>query len=182
SLYTALRDALVERAGAAKPGDPLDEETLVGPLISIDDAVRVEEQIRAAVARGARIATSGTRDGASVDRAVLGAVPDAAEVSCQEIFGPVGTLAAFDDFGEALRRVNASRFGLQAGVFTNDLAHAWQAFEELEVGGVVIGDVPSTRVDAMPYGGVKDSGVGREGLRYAIRELTEPRLMLLRRG
>jgi acyl-CoA reductase-like NAD-dependent aldehyde dehydrogenase len=177
----ALREKLVARVQASRSGDPLEEGTFVAPLISVEDAVRVEGWVQAALDRGAKLVCGGARDGAVFDLTILEDVPADAEVSCQEVFGPVMTLESFTDFGDALRRANDTRFGLQAGVFTDSLSHAWQAFETLEVGGVVIGDVPASRVDAMPYGGVKESGHGREGVRYAIQEMTEPRLMLLRR-
>ena len=124
----------------------------------------------------------GRRRGVFFEATVLENVPHDAKVSCREVFGPVCTLEACEDFGAALAAVNASDFGLQAGVFTPRLEHALRAHEELEVGGVIVNDVPTTRIDAMPYGGVKASGQGREGVRYAIEEMTERRLLLLRRG
>ena len=184
SLHGALQTALVEgaRALTAAMGDPHDERTRLGPLVREEEARRVEAWVVEAVASGARVLCGGKRQGAFVQASVLADVPHDAKVSCREVFGPVCTLEAFDDFGAALRVVNASDFGLQAGVFTPRLEHALLAFEELEVGGVVVNDVPTSRVDAMPYGGVKASGQGREGLRYAIEELTERRVLLLRRG
>jgi acyl-CoA reductase-like NAD-dependent aldehyde dehydrogenase len=110
---------------------------------------------------------------------VLAGVPADARLACDEAFGPVAVLSRFGDFGDALREANDSRFGLQAGVFTNDLAHAWRAFRELEVGGVVVNDSPTYRIDNMPFGGIKDSGSGREGIRYAIEDLTEPRVLVV---
>lgn len=177
----ALREALIARANALRSGDPLDEATELGPLVSVHDARRIEAVVAAALARGARLLCGGVRDGACFAPTLLEGVPDDADAACEEVFGPLATLEVFDEFGDALRRANASRYGLQAGVFTNDLAHALRAFDELEVGGVIVGDIPSLRVDAMPYGGAKDSGVGREGVRYAIAEMTEPRLLVLRR-
>jgi acyl-CoA reductase-like NAD-dependent aldehyde dehydrogenase len=183
SLHAALRSALV--AGAqelnAAMGDPHDERTRLGPLVREAEAQRVEEWVAQAVAGGARVLCGGRRRGAFHEATVLEGVPRDARVSCREVFGPVCTLAPFERFDDALDEVNASDFGLQAGVFTPRLEHALRAHEELEVGGVVVNDVPTSRVDAMPYGGVKGSGQGREGLRSAMREMTEPRVLLLRR-
>lgn len=181
SIHATLRDLLVERTTRQRKGDPFDPQTFVTAMITVEDAIRIEEWIHDAVANGARILCGGTRERATVDLTILENVAADADVSCKEAFGPVLVLEPFDDFAAALDRVNASRFGLQAGVFTDSIDRATQAFETLDVGGVVIGDVPSTRVDAMPYGGVKDSGTGREGVRYAIEEMTEPRLLLLKR-
>jgi acyl-CoA reductase-like NAD-dependent aldehyde dehydrogenase len=133
-----------------------------------------------AVAAGARLLCGGTREGAMLAATVLENVPASADVCQQEAFGPVAVLSSFEDFGEALRTVNDSAFGLQAGIFTRDLYKAQQAWDELEVGGVLIGDVPSWRVDNMPYGGVKDSGLGREGIRFAMEDMTEIRLLVVR--
>ncbi len=182
SRLDALRDALVARTAALVVGDPLDETTDIGPLIDEGEARRVEQWIAEAVEAGARLLVGGERRGAFLTPALLENVPERASLECREVFGPVATLAAFDDFEAALERVNASPFGLQAGIFTGRLEHALAAFERLEVGGVVVGDVPTTRADAMPYGGVKASGLGREGVRFAIEELTERRTLLLRRG
>ena len=181
NVLPRLREELVMRANALKVGDPLDEATDLGPLVSLDDARRVERVVEAARARGATVLCGGVRDGSCVAPTILEGVPHDAEASCEEVFGPVATIEGFDDFAEAIRLANASRYGLQTGVFTGDLRHAMLAFEDLEVGGVIVGDVPSLRVDAMPYGGAKESGVGREGVRYAIAEMTEPRLLVLKR-
>jgi aldehyde dehydrogenase (NAD+) len=178
-----VHDALVERVVAAveaqQVGDPADERTDVGPLINIDAATRVEAWVDEAVAGGAKLLTGGTRDGASYAPTVLADVPADAKVAEDEVFGPVLTVAPFDGLEEAFAAVNSSRFGLQAGVFTHDLQTAFRAHRELEVGGVVIGDVPSYRADQMPYGGVKESGVGREGLRYAMEDFTYERVLVL---
>jgi acyl-CoA reductase-like NAD-dependent aldehyde dehydrogenase len=182
SLHGALREALVAGARALVLGDPHDERTRLGPLVREDEARRVELWVGEAVAAGARVLCGGKRHGAFFEATVLEAVPRDAKASCREIFGPVCTLEPFDDFDAALEVVNASDFGLQAGVFTPRLEHALRAHERLEVGGVVVNDVPTTRVDAMPYGGAKASGQGREGVRYAMEEMTERRLLLLRRG
>lgn len=180
SLYGPLRTAMKGRAEKLVSGDPLDEETFLGPLIEESDAQRIEWWMKEAVAGGAKIVCGGKRNGAFFEATILENVRPEMKVSCVEAFGPVATLQPFSDFGEALHIANDSDFGLQAGVFTNNLHHAWRAFHELEVGGVVINDVPSFRVDNMPYGGVKNSGFGREGVRYAIEEMTETKLMVLR--
>lgn len=179
SHYDTLRARLVSAARALPAGELRDERTFLGPLISEDDARRIEAWIAEAVAGGARVLCGGGRKGAFFEATLLENVDPRSKVSCQEVFGPVATLTAFDSFAEALQIANASTYGLQAGVFTNSLRHAWQAFGELEVGGVVINDVPSFRVDSMPYGGTKDSGVGREGVDFAIEEFTEIKALIL---
>ena len=138
-----------------------------------------EAWVDEAVAAGAKVLTGGTRDGASFAPTVLVDVPDHARCSTEEVFGPVMVVRAVDGFDEAVALVNDSRFGLQAGVFTHDLQTAFRAHRDLEVGGVVVGDVPSFRADQMPYGGVKASGVGREGLRYAMEDFTYERVLVL---
>ncbi len=180
SVFDALTERLVARARALVVGAPLDRRTFLGPLVSEREAERVERWIASAVARGAQLLCGGVRSGATLSAAWLRGVPDDEPLSREEVFGPVAILEPYRDFSAALDRVNSSRFGLQAGVFTRDLYRAEQAFRELEVGGVVIGDVPSFRVDNMPYGGVRDSGNAREGVRYAIEEMTERRLMVVR--
>lgn len=180
SIYADLRARLVEATRALATGDPKDERTFVGPMISEDEARRLEDWIRAAVAAGARLLCGGTRRGALLDATLLEGVAPHLDVCAKEAFGPLAVLAPFERFEDALAQVNDSAFGLQAGVFTRDLYRAKLAFEELEVGGVVIGDVPSYRIDHMPYGGVKDSGLGREGVRFAMEEMSEIRLLVLR--
>lgn len=162
-------------------GDPLDEHTICGPLISESEAERVEAWVEEAVAGGARLLCGGQRRGTFYEPTVLTDVVSQMKVSCQEVFGPVTVLAPFSDFEEALQEVNRSEYGLQAGVFTHRLHHAFQAFDELEVGAVIINDYPTFRIDHMPYGGVKNSGLGREGIRYALEEMTELRLLVLNR-
>lgn len=171
----------VDRVAELQMGDPMDESVLVGPLITGGDAERVDEWVKEAVAAGAEVLIGGERDGSFYEPTVLIGVDPAMRVSCREVFGPVVVVDTFADWEEALAKVNDSDFGLQAGVFTPNIDRALEAFEELEVGGVVVNDMPTYRVDPMPYGGVKDSGTGREGPRYAIEEMTEMRLMLLRR-
>jgi acyl-CoA reductase-like NAD-dependent aldehyde dehydrogenase len=169
----------VEGVKKLRVGDPLDEKTDVGPLIRESDAIRTMNWIEEAVRAGARILCGGQRNGLVVEPTVLtGTKPDM-KVNCQEIFGPVVTIEPYRDFDQALRQVNNSSFGLQAGLFTRDAKLLFQAYDELEVGGLIAGDVPSFRVDHMPYGGVKDSGLGREGVRYAIEEMTEPKLLVM---
>ncbi|PWW24172.1 aldehyde dehydrogenase (NAD+) [Geodermatophilus normandii] len=174
-----LTERVVEAVQKLVTGDPTDEATDVGPLIDEQAARRVEGWVDEAVAAGARVLTGGARDGASYAPTVLTDVPADAKVSCEEVFGPVVVLDPVDSVDEAFARVNDSRFGLQAGVFTRDLQVAFRAAQVLEVGGVVVGDVPSFRADQMPYGGVKDSGTGREGVHAAMEDLTEERVLVL---
>jgi acyl-CoA reductase-like NAD-dependent aldehyde dehydrogenase len=179
SVYGKFTDLLVEGVKKLKSGDPLDESTDVGPVIRESDAVRTTAWIEEAVRAGARLLCGGGRKGLVVEPTVLtGTRPDM-KVNCQEIFGPVVTIEPYKTFDDALREVNHSSFGLQAGLFTRDAKLLFQAYEELEVGGLIAGDVPSFRIDHMPYGGVKDSGLGREGLRYAIEEMTQPKLLVM---
>ncbi len=179
SIYEKARPMLVAAAAALKSGDPLHEDTFLGPLISEQEARRVEAWVESATTRGARVLCGGHRSGSFYEATLLEGAPDDADVSCTEIFGPVAILEPFTDFESACRRVNASRYGLQAGVFTNNLDSAFYAVNELEVGAVIINDVPAFRVDSMPYGGVKDSGLGREGVRFAMEDMTERRLAVL---
>lgn len=178
SIQAEFTEKLVRKTRALVAGDPLDEATFLGPLISTWDAERVESWVARAVEGGARVLCGGERDGAFYAATLVEQCPADVELSCQEVFGPVATLEPFDDFQDVCAQVNDSAFGLQAGVFTRDLGRTLYAFDHLAVGGVVINDVPSIRVDSMPYGGVKDSGLGREGVRSAIEHLTEPRLLV----
>ncbi|MFL6593773.1 MAG: aldehyde dehydrogenase family protein [Luteimonas sp.] len=180
SLYPALRDRLRTAIGALRMGDPRDEEVFIGPMIDEDAAGRVASWIADAVAGGATVVAGGERRGNLLPATLLENVPHASDLYRREAFGPVACLESFDDFDDALARVNDSDFGLQAGVFTGNLAHAMRAWDVLEVGGVIVGDIPSFRVDNMPYGGVKASGLGREGVRSAIADMTEPRLLVIR--
>jgi len=173
---------LLPMVKALKVGDPLDEATDVGPMISRAEAERVEGWIGEAVAGGATVLTGGTREGSIVHPTVLAGTRPDMKVNCREVFAPVVTITPFDSLDSALAVVNDSVFGLQAGIFTRESEAAWRAFETLEVGGVMVNDVPTWRVDHMPYGGLKDSGLGREGLRWAIEEMTELRLMVWNRG
>jgi len=180
TVYDEFREKFVAAVLRLRSGDPRNDETFVGPIISEDDAKRIESTLLQAVQRGARLLCGGKRDGRMIEPAVLEAVPHDAAAFCEEIFGPVTILEPFDDFAEAIRAVNASRYGLQAGVFTRDIGRIQRAWDELQVGGIMINEVPSFRVDHMPYGGVKDSGLGREGIRWAIEDMTEVRLLVIR--
>jgi acyl-CoA reductase-like NAD-dependent aldehyde dehydrogenase len=175
--FERFTSELVSRVKRLKVGDVLDEQTDVGPLINENAAQRVVEWIDEAVKGGARVLCGGKREGGGVTPAVLTDTKPDMRVNCMEIFGPVVTAEKFQQFDDALASINKSPFGLQAGLFTRDFSKIMRAFETLEVGGLMVGEVPSWRIDQMPYGGVKDSGLGREGLRYAIEEMTEPRLL-----
>ena len=179
-VYDTFKEKLVAKTQALKSGDPKDPETFIGPMISQEEAERLHNWINDAMNRGATLLCGGERDGNMLQATLLENVPTDCDVSAEEAFGPVAILEPFDDYDAVLKRVNDSRYGLQAGIFTRDLYKAQKAWDTLEVGGVVIGDVPSWRVDHMPYGGVKDSGIGREGIRYAIEDMTELRLMVIR--
>ncbi|MFC3715211.1 aldehyde dehydrogenase family protein [Luteimonas soli] len=179
-VYAQLRRKLKVAVAKLVMGDPRKEKTFVGPMIDEDAAIRVESWINVARKGGAKLLAGGAREGNMLPATLLENVPHDADLYRKEAFGPVAGMESFDDFDDALARVNDSDFGLQAGVFTGRLAHAMRAWDRLEVGGVVIGDVPSFRVDNMPYGGIKDSGLGREGVRYAIEDMTEQRLLVIR--
>src|ERR1700751_3200597 len=179
SVYGKFTDLFVEGVKKLKTGDPLDVTTDVGPLNRDSVAIRVTNWVEEAVRSGARLLCGGGRHGSIVDPTVLTGTKADMKVNCQEIFGPVVTVEPYHNFDEALRRINNSNYGLQAGLFTRDVKLLFQAFDELEVGGLIAGDIPSFRIDQMPYGGVKDSGLGREGLRYAIEEMTEPKLLVM---
>ncbi len=174
-----FRDLFLAAVASLPVGDPRDPATVVGPMISSRSADRVVSWIEEARGAGAELLTGGGRKGSLVEPTVLEGTDAAMKVGCREAFGPVVTLDAYDDFGKALERVNASCYGLQAGVFTEGLRRAFEAYRGLEVGGVIVNDYPTFRVDHMPYGGVKESGLGREGVRYAVEEMTEPRLLVL---
>ncbi|MGI5480334.1 aldehyde dehydrogenase family protein [Streptomyces lavendofoliae] len=179
SVYDRLVAKVTAAVEAQGTGDPSDDTTDVGPLVSEDAAKRVESWVDEAVAAGAKLLTGGKRDGATYAPTVLEDLPADTTLACEEVFGPVLTLHKVDGEKEAFAKVNDSRFGLQAGVFTHDLRTAFRAHRALEVGGVIIGDVPSYRADQMPYGGAKQSGVGREGVRYAMDDYTYERVLVL---
>lgn len=179
-LYVQVRDRLVSAIKALKLGNPRDEDTFVGPMISEGEAKRLHGWVHAAIAAGGHCLVGGDRQGAMLEPTLIENCPKHTDLYREEAFGPAVTIEPFDDFDAVLHQVNDSKFGLQAGIFTRDLYKANKAWDELEVGGVVIGDVPSWRVDNMPYGGVKDSGLGREGVKYAMEDMSEIRLMVIR--
>lgn len=179
--YEKVRDAIVKKAKSLKQGDPREADTFIGPMIAPSEAERLKEWVDEAVKDGAKLLCGGDRDNAFLSATVLENVNRDAKVSTEEAFGPVVLVAPYDTFEEAVTLANDSVFGLQLGVFTSNIHKAQYAFEKSEVGGVVINDVPSLRVDSQPYGGVKDSGLGREGLKSAIEDMTEVRVMITRR-
>jgi len=179
SVYGKFLDALLAGVKELKTGDPAEESTDVGPLIRESDAIRAADWVQEAVRGGARLLCGGHRQGSILEPTVLTGTKHDMKVNCQEIFAPVVTVEPYQDFEQALRQINDSAYGLQAGIFTRDAKRMFQAYDELEVGGLVAGDVPSFRIDHMPYGGIKDSGLGREGLRYAIEEMTESKLLVM---
>jgi acyl-CoA reductase-like NAD-dependent aldehyde dehydrogenase len=178
-VWDAFMGRFIEGAKALKLGDPLDPETDVGPMVDGHAASRTQRWVDEAVALGGKILVGGKADGTFFPPTVLTDVPVSAQVCSNEAFAPLVVAFPFSDFDDAVRQVNDSAFGLQTGVFTNDLGNAWRGFHELEVGGVIVNDVPTYRIDHMPYGGVKDSGLGREGLRWAFEDMTEIRIMVL---
>jgi acyl-CoA reductase-like NAD-dependent aldehyde dehydrogenase len=181
-VYDELRDRLVERTRGLVAGNPHDRDTFIGPMISEGEARRLHNWVNQAVEAGATLLCGGDREGAMLQATLLETVDRTSAVYTEEAFGPVAILSKFTRFEDALDEVNDSKFGLQAGIFTRDLFRMFDAWDRLEVGGVVINDVPSYRVDNMPYGGVKDSGLGREGVRFAMEDMTEIRNLVIRRG
>ncbi|HEV7889931.1 MAG TPA: aldehyde dehydrogenase family protein [Pyrinomonadaceae bacterium] len=179
SVAEEFTEKFVAKAKALRAGDPLDEATELSNMIDEPAARRAEEWVNEAVAAGARLLCGGRREGSLLDATVLTDVQPEMRVCAEEVFAPVAALQTFGDFGEALASANHTRYGLQAGVFTRETARALRAFRELEFGGVIVNDSPAFRVDNMPYGGVKLSGAGREGIRYAMEEMTEPRLIVI---
>jgi len=179
-VYEEFRARLLAAAAELQSGDPRDEQVTVGPLIDVKEVQRLKGWIADAVAAGARVLCGGESEGALLQPTLLEIVPPEQPLWAAEAFGPVAALAAFEDFASALAMVNDSDFGLQAGVFTRDLGQALTAWDELEVGGVIIGDIPSWRGDNMPYGGVKQSGLGREGVRFAMEDMLEIRNLVIR--
>jgi len=179
SIVARFTDALLAGVSKLKMGDPLAESTDVGPMIDEAAARRAAAWIEEAVAGGAKLLCGGSRHGAFLEPAVLTNVKSEMKVCSEEVFAPVVVIESYDTFDDAIRRVNDSPYGLQAGIFSRDMSLLMKAFEELEVGGVIAGDSSAWRIDQMPYGGVKNSGIGREGLRYAIEDMTEPRILVL---
>ena len=180
SLAAEFEKNFIAATRALKSGDPADEDVFIGPMIDESEAKRLEKWIREAVDTGAEVLCGGTRKGALLEATVLKNVPRDQKLCAEEAFGPVAIIDTFSDYGDAMRRVNDSAFGIHAGIFTPSLDHAMRAWDELEVGGVLINEIPSWRVDNMPYGGVKDSGLGREGVRYAMEDMTEIRALVIR--
>ncbi len=180
SLYDEFLERFVEATEALACGDPTDEATVVGPLIEDVHVERGQAWIAGAVEAGATLHCGGGCEGRVVRPAILTEVPPDARIARDEVFGPVTVVERFETFDEVLELCNRSRFGLQAGLFTRDLEHALRAFDELDYGGVIVNDVPTFRVDNTPYGGTKDSGLGREGVRSAMDELCEPKLLVMR--
>jgi acyl-CoA reductase-like NAD-dependent aldehyde dehydrogenase len=178
-IFPEFRDQLVQGIRKLRCGDPMLESTDVPPLIREQDAIRVVQWIDDAVQAGAKLLCGGKRNGSMVEPAVLTGTTSNMRVNCAEVFGPVVTLEPYETFEEALTLINNSEYGLQAGLMTRDAGLIQTAFEQIEVGGLIVGDVPSFRVDQMPYGGVKNSGFGREGLRYSIEDMTERKLLVM---
>lgn len=180
SIYEELKARLVADTSGLVMGDPREEDTFVGPVISDKEAERIGSWIDAAVKAGATLLCGGKRDGRMIEPALVEHVPRDQPLYAHEVFGPVAILEPFDDFDQAIALVNDSQYGLNVGLFVRDIGKIQQAWDELEVGTVIIGDVPSWRVDHMPYGGVKESGIGREGVRFAMQDMTEVRLLAIR--
>ena len=179
-IYDVLKEKLVAKTGSLIKGDPKVRETFIGPMISEKEASRLHGWIEAAAAAGGKILCGGTREGAMLDATLMEDVPLDQDLCVEEAFGPAAVLQKFSTWDNAISMVNDSKFGLQAGIFTRDFYKVQQAWDEMEVGGVVVGDVPSYRVDNMPYGGVKDSGIGREGILFAMEDMTEIRNLVIR--
>jgi acyl-CoA reductase-like NAD-dependent aldehyde dehydrogenase len=179
SILDRFLELLLDRVERLKSGDPLDEKTDIGPLIRESDAIRAQSWIDEAVSAGARLHYGGKRQGSILEPTILTNTRPQMKVNCMEVFAPVKTVEPYHGFDEALRQVNDSPYGLQAGVFSRDMGLIFRAFEDIQVGGLMANDVPTFRADQMPYGGTKDSGTGREGLRYSIEEMTERKLMVL---
>ncbi len=178
SVFKEFSAKFTKEVKNLKVGDPLSQETDVSVMIDQDNADRVEEWVKEALNDGATILAGGNKKDTYFEPTLLTATHNDMKVCSLEVFGPVVTLEKYKSFSQALEYVNDSRYGLQAGVFTNSIKEMNQAFYELEVGSVIINDVPTFRVDHMPYGGVKDSGLGREGLKYTIMEMMEPKLLV----
>jgi acyl-CoA reductase-like NAD-dependent aldehyde dehydrogenase len=178
-IFPSFLSKVVENANQLVAGNPTDEATEVGPIIRLSDIERIESWIKEAVDGGARLVAGGERRGSVITPAILTGTKSGMKVRDEEVFGPIVTIEPYDDFEEALAEVNHSRFGLQAGLLTRDIGRIMTAYRELEVGSLIVGDTPTWRLDPMPYGGIKDSGLGREGVRYAIEEMTEPRMLVM---
>ncbi len=181
SIYDQFVELFLKAVRKEVPyGDPADPAVICGPIIDSDNIRRIEDWVSEAKTKGAQIQMGGERKDTVISPTVLTNVDPKAKIFCQEVFGPTVAISTYKTFDEALKKVNDSKFGLQAGIFSKDIEKVFQAFRELEVGGIIHNDGPSFRVDQMPYGGVKESGFGREGLRYAIHDMTEPRLLIVK--
>lgn len=178
-IYDRFMADFLEATEKLKMGDPMDEKTDIGPMINLDAAKQTEEWVNEAVENRARIVCGGKREGVMYSPTILENVKPELRISWLEAFAPVVVVYPYKDFDEAIKGVNFSIYGLQAGIFTNDLRKAFRAYELLDVGGVIVNDIPTFRIDHMPYGGVKESGFGREGIKYAIEEMTEIKLMAI---
>ena len=179
SVHDAFVAAFVPRVEQLVVGDPADEETDVGPVIDADARERILDWIEEARGLGAEVLAGGDETGSAIEPTVIAGAPREAKVSCEEVFGPVVTITPYESFDEAVELANGTRFGLQAGIFTRDVRRALEAAQRLEFGGVTVNEAPTFRADQMPYGGVKDSGTTREGPAYAVREMTEERVIVL---
>ena len=178
SKYNEFLKNLITETKKFKSGDPLDEKVTMGPMIDRENAERIESWVNEAVSAGAKILLGGKRDNTYYPPTILTEVNSKLPVACSEAFGPILIINSYTDFNEAIKAVNDTDFGLQAGIFTNQMNKALGAFNELDVGGVVINDIPTFRVDNMPYGGIKNSGFGREGIKYSLQEMTEIKLLV----
>jgi len=178
-IYDEFRSKLIEETKKIKFGDPNDEDNIVGPMITEDDAIRAEKWTNEAKQNGANILTGGSRNGAVMEPTIIESAPNSAHVKCDEVFAPIITIDKYKNFEAAVTEVNNSRFGLQAGVFTNDMKKIMYAYKAVETGGVIINDAPAYRMDSMPYGGIKDSGNTKEGVSFAIKEMTEEKILVI---
>jgi acyl-CoA reductase-like NAD-dependent aldehyde dehydrogenase len=180
SIYDQIKDKLVSKISKLKMGDPRDENTFIGPIISETEAERIDRAVQDAIKRGAKVLCGGKRNRQMYEATVLENVPLNCDAYSEEIFGPVVVLEKYTSFKDAIDAVNNSKYGLNAGIFTNNVHKVFYAYKKLEVGSVIINDVPSIRVDNQPYGGVKDSGIGREGIKYAIEDMTEIKALVMK--
>ncbi len=178
-VYSQFKKLFIEHAKKLKIGNPLEDDTVVGPMINSSEADRAFRWIEEAKEAGATLLAGGKRERNIIEPTVFENVSTDLNLYCEEAFAPIAILDKYSNFDEAIRKVNDTRFGLQAGIFTDDSKKIFKAFEEFQVGGVIVNDYPTYRIDNMPYGGVKDSGFGREGVRYAMEEMTEPKLLVM---